>query len=389
MVGGSNGGAFTLQAGRNINLNSSIRTANGNFTAIAGDSNAIAADREPNVGITFRRRFVTLPPSLTLGSGATINAGTGKVILAAIGGNFVNNTGSTTPITAAQWLVYSTDPRQNSRNGMVADYKHYAQPYTGNTPNYATTGNWFLYSVTPTLTVTPNSQTIAFGTTPNNFIPNFTGFIDGDTSSTAGINGSAVFGIDNFTGKQGSYNVAYLSGLASTLGYVFADNTASINELTVEPPPINPTVIPPVNPSVNPPVTPPVIPPVNPSVNPTVIPAVNPTVNSPIIQVNLINFDSQITPLQVSTTFNHWYQERHAHHDDSVDVDFGQYKGDSYQLKTVDYESRKEQGKRQWYEKKPYKLKNLYETLLFLIENNGIKLPDGLKPSLSSDESVQ
>jgi hypothetical protein len=51
IVGGSNGGAFTLQAGRNINLNSSIRTAGGNFTAIAGDPNAIAADREPNVGI--------------------------------------------------------------------------------------------------------------------------------------------------------------------------------------------------------------------------------------------------------------------------------------------------------------------------------------------------
>jgi hypothetical protein len=302
----------------------------------------------------------------------TINTGTGKVILAAVGGNFVNNTGSTAPITAAQWLVYSTDPRQNTRNVMVADYKHYAQSYTGSTPNYATTGNWFLYSVTPTLTVTPNSQTIAFGSTPSNFIPNFTGFIDGDTSSTAGINGSAVFGIDNFTGKQGSYNVAYLSGLASTLGYVFADNTASINELTVEPPPINPTLIPPIN--------------------PTVIPTVNPTVIPPIIQVNLINFDfwlSQITPLQVSTTFNHWYQENHVHHDNSVDVDFGQYKGDSYQLKTVNYESRKGQGKKHWYEKKQYKLKNFYETLLFLIEKNGIKLPDGLKLSFSPDDSVR
>jgi filamentous hemagglutinin family protein len=115
IVGGNNGGAFTLQAGRNINLGSRIVTANGNFTAIAGDPNALPADRDPGT------------PTITLGSGATINAGTGKVILAAIGGNFVNNSGSTAPITANQWLVYSTDPRLNTRNGMVADAKHYGQ----------------------------------------------------------------------------------------------------------------------------------------------------------------------------------------------------------------------------------------------------------------------
>jgi len=166
IVPDSTGGAFTLQAGRNITLNSSILTANGNFTAIAGDPNAIAADRDAGT------------PTITLGSGATINAGTGKVILAAIGGNFVNNSGSTAPITAAQWLVYSTDP--NGMNTSVNN--HYEQAYTNTTPNYATTGNWFLYSIKPVLTVTPNIKTIVASLTPNNFIPNFTSFINDDTS---------------------------------------------------------------------------------------------------------------------------------------------------------------------------------------------------------------
>lgn len=216
-------GNLTLQAGRSIDLQSSINTGGGTFTAIAGDPNAIATDRDPGVA------------TIKLDAGSTITAGTGKVILAAIGGIFVNDSGLAAPITANQWLIYSTDPSQNSPNGMTAN-KHYAQPYTGVTPAYATTGNWFLYSVTPTLSVTPSSQTITAGDTPASFTSsNITGFIDGDTSSTAGISGTGVYGIDNFTGAPGAYNVSYLSGLASSLGYVFADNTASVNELTVTP----------------------------------------------------------------------------------------------------------------------------------------------------------
>jgi hypothetical protein len=223
IVGGSNGGVLTLQAGRNITLNSSIFTANGNFNAIAGDPNAIAADREAGT------------PTITLGAGATINTGTGQVILAAIGGNFVNNTGSATPIIANRWLVYSTDPRLNSLNGMLADAKHYGIDFTGVTPAYAGTGNWFFYSITPVLTITPNSQVITYGGTPADFGFTITGFIDGDTIDSAGITGLARFGIDNFTGAVGRYNVAYLTGLFSSLGYVFIDNTVSVDELTVIP----------------------------------------------------------------------------------------------------------------------------------------------------------
>jgi filamentous hemagglutinin family protein len=133
IVQGNNGGTLTLQAGRNINLNASLLTANGDFTAIAGDSNALASDRETGI------------PTITLGSGATINAGTGKVILAAINGNFVNLSGSVNPISARQWLIYSTDPSQNILAGMTADNVGFNQPFTGNTANYGT-GTWFLYS---------------------------------------------------------------------------------------------------------------------------------------------------------------------------------------------------------------------------------------------------
>ncbi len=231
---GGQAGALTLQAGRNITLNSNIETANGAFTAIAGDPGANAGDRNPGTAT------ISLNQSVTIKS-------TGKVTLVANGGNFVNNTGLAAPISASQWLVYSTDPRQNRLNGMTAS-KHYAQPYTGTTPGYATTGNWFLYSVTPTLTVTPSSQTISVGDTPASFTAtNIAGFIDGDTSSTSGISGTGAYSVDNFTGVAGSYNVNYLSGLSSQLGYVFVDNSASINELTVKPE----TIVTPENPGIS------------------------------------------------------------------------------------------------------------------------------------------
>ncbi len=65
MVAGSAGGALTLQAGRNINLNSVITTANGNFTASAGDAAATGSGR------------VAGAASINFGTGSAINVGTG------------------------------------------------------------------------------------------------------------------------------------------------------------------------------------------------------------------------------------------------------------------------------------------------------------------------
>lgn len=245
IVNGNNGGNFTLQAGRNINLNASIRTANGDFTAIAGDPNAIATDRDSGT------------PTITLGLGATIDAGTGQVILAAIGDNFINNSGSTKPITASQWLIYSTDPSQDILNGMTADGTHYDQTYTRSTPSYANTGNWFLYSNPITSTTT---------------------------------------------------------------------TVESVKSVDTE------------------------------------------TVIKTVKQVNLVDLNfwlSQLTPLQLSTTFLHDYTERLRDNNEEVDTDFGQYKGDVYSLKTEHYDWRKEHKKH----------KNRYVNLLLNIENGGIKLP--------------
>lgn len=214
------GGDVTLQAGRNINFNASVTSDNGNLTAVAGDPAAIASERDAGT------------PTITLGSGVVLDTGTGVATLAAVGGNFVNNSGSSTPITASRWSVYSADPALNTLGGMTPTGKHYNQPYVaGATPAYATSGNWLFYSIAPVLSVTPNQQTVSYGNLPIPFSATYSGFIDGDNAETSGISGTAAFtGGDT---NPGTYNIDYVNGLLSSLGYTFANNAASVGELVV------------------------------------------------------------------------------------------------------------------------------------------------------------
>lgn len=214
------GGDLTLQAGRNISFNASVTTDNGNLTAVAGDPNAIAAYRDAGVA------------SISIGSGVALNTGTGKAILAAVGGNFINNSGSSNPIIASQWSVYSNAPSLNALGGIAATGKHYNQSYVaGFTPAYATSGNWLFYSVAPVLSVTPNHQSVIYGNQPTPFSASYSGFIDGDNAATSGISGTAVFA--GAGTNPGAYNIDYVSGLLSSLGCTFVDNAASVAELVV------------------------------------------------------------------------------------------------------------------------------------------------------------
>ena len=219
---------FTLQAGRNINFQANVRTPYGDLTAVAGDPAATAQYRDPGV------------PTITIASGVTLNVLTGTATLAAIGGNIINNAGDSAISVIngfGRWLIYAADPA-TSTEGFSGYNKHYDQSYaSGDTPGYAATGNWFLYSLAPVLSVTPSNDSITYGNTPG-FDPGLAGFIDGDTANSAGIGGSATWTVAGATSSSGnptagSHDVVYCGGLASNLGYRFADNPASDQELTV------------------------------------------------------------------------------------------------------------------------------------------------------------
>ena len=247
-------GDLTLQAGRNILFNANITTSSSNLTAVAGDSHAQPANREPGI------------PTLTISPGVSLNVAFGTATLAARDGIFNNGNGDQAILTDSfsgffgRWHIYAADPG-TSTEGFSSYNKHYNEPFNDSTlptapnlPAYVAPniGNWFLYSVAPIISMAPSSQTMTYGTTLPAFSPIYSGFIDGDAVGTAGISGTPAWAIAGPTSSSGrltagSHDVAYTGGLSSDvangLGYQFANNTSSTSELTVSRAPVAPTGI--------------------------------------------------------------------------------------------------------------------------------------------------
>jgi filamentous hemagglutinin family protein len=138
---GGSGGNFTIQAGRNITFESNISTDNGNFTAVAGDSNAITAFRDPGT------------PTLTIGEGVSLNVGAGVATLAAVNGDFINLSGTSAIVTsnAGRWLIYTRDPNSALFGALASgNLALWNQNYSGG-PSPSLPGNRYLFGTTQTL----------------------------------------------------------------------------------------------------------------------------------------------------------------------------------------------------------------------------------------------
>ena len=171
---------------------------------------------------------------------------TGNLVVVA-GRNFLNNTTLDTGLDpgTGQYFVYSSTP-SGTTEGMSSYDKHYNQSYSaGSTPAYAGSGNWFLYSTAPTLSVSVGAgSTITYGT--SGAVPgvNITGFIDGDTQGSA-TTGSLALTTSTYTPSSagfipaGTYsvNLTGQGSFASPLGYQISV-TAGSSSFVVNPKPI-------------------------------------------------------------------------------------------------------------------------------------------------------
>ena len=239
-----NGGALTLQAGRNINLNAQLVTDNGNFTAVAGSINAVSAQRDAG------------NPTITLGSGASIDAGTGTVNLVtqSANGRFVNNaslagsaiTANTTNLYLPSWNTGATT--YATLGGLSGTDKRYNTSWNEGSASgtCATagctlpgTGLNFLYAAAPVLSVAPaTGQTSTYGNAFTASGYTLSGWVDGDTAGSSGVSGTALYSVGgsvSASGKLsvGAHNITYSSGLLSSLGYSFADLGVQTSELMV------------------------------------------------------------------------------------------------------------------------------------------------------------
>ncbi|ESQ81528.1 hypothetical protein AEAC466_21250 [Asticcacaulis sp. AC466] len=166
-------------------------------------------------------------------TGKVQTTGTSNTIVLAAGRNFLNSAASNTGITygaGSRYLVYSADPAA-STEGMTGYSKHYNQAYsTGVTPSYAGSGNWFLYSIAPVISVSSNASSVVYGSADPSLTlgaSNYSGFIDGD--SFASLSGSqtlslAAPGTLSSAGKRqvGTYAYTLNGTVTDSLGYQYA-----------------------------------------------------------------------------------------------------------------------------------------------------------------------
>lgn len=220
------GGALSLFAGRDILVNASIFTDNGDLTLVAGDPRA-------NATYTGTGDKVVVLGRDTNNAGVTLNTGTGDILINAAD-RFENRTGGTSPFvfdatTPGRYLVYAKTPdhtgapQANNLTDDLAttgwDFVYYNKTFdvTNLVPSFLPAGDGFIYSVQPTVAVNVGSSSITYG----DAVPDASLSLAGLTLGGSSISGS-VFGI-------GSSDLANLvtTGLANSVsvgthGYVNA-----------------------------------------------------------------------------------------------------------------------------------------------------------------------
>ncbi len=285
---GGDGGELTLQAGRSILVNANITTDNGNLTIIANETTAagvIDAQRgsgdavitmAPGTGINAGTGAVNIEikdgagktytdsgsitlqditagtitavnngPTVDSGiilSGTLTAAGAGTAITLA-GDNFVNNTGSSALSAAGgRWLVWSGDPANDTRNGLVYDFKQYNAAYGSTSVSGGISEDGFLYTLAPTTTSSlTGAVTRAYDadTTATLAAGNYSlsGEVDGDTvtlnNPASGTYDNKNVGTDKTVTATGVAIDQALNGGKTVYGYQMAATTATGNIGTI------------------------------------------------------------------------------------------------------------------------------------------------------------
>ncbi|MDP9196732.1 MAG: filamentous hemagglutinin N-terminal domain-containing protein, partial [Pseudomonadota bacterium] len=107
------------------------------------------------------------------------------MVFATINGSFINNAGANAlDAGSGRYLVYSTTPNNNTSGGLTGFTRLYGKTYAGYGPDSVTeTGNVFLYSIIPTLTVTADDKTREYGDANPALTTSYSGFLLGDDES--------------------------------------------------------------------------------------------------------------------------------------------------------------------------------------------------------------
>jgi filamentous hemagglutinin family protein len=244
----SGNGSFTLTNTSNsvgvlaANLNGSLSLANSGPLTIGASGSSTGISASGTV-------LINTAGNLTIASGSTVTgSGPGDALVLTTGGQFLNLEGGdaiSVSTGGGRWLVYSQNPANDTRGGLAYDFKQYDAVYGSSTPAQAT-GNGFLYSYAPVLTVglsgtiskTYDGTTAATLTSSNYHV---SGAIDGDAVTLANTPASGTYSDPNAgSGKNVSAsgisfaNLSIANGSANIYGYQLG-STASGNIGNINP----------------------------------------------------------------------------------------------------------------------------------------------------------
>jgi hypothetical protein len=230
-LGGANNNVATLAA----NVTGSVTYNDTNGFAIGSVTSFDGTAATTTAGVTTGNgnfTGTTVAGNITLNAGASVNAGTGAVILAA-GGNFINNSGSATPITATSTQIWSTSPATNVKGGMVPAYSMFNCTYALANCNPA--GDGFLYTqmTAPTLTIVADALNKVYGSVDPTLTYVVSGLVGDDlTSIVTGAQSRAVGeNVGTYAISQGALSVP--AGYGYTVAYTGSNLTITPALLTL------------------------------------------------------------------------------------------------------------------------------------------------------------
>ena len=176
-----------------------------------------------------------------IASTVVLNAGDATAAGTATGGNITVAEGKS--ITATSALLYTGSIAGSTNVAALigagsGNFRYNGDETTGysGAAALADIGSYAIYREQPILAVTPGTATSQYGDSPDlaAVTGSYSGYVNGDTQVHAAISGTATFSTDaTATSDAGNYNIAYVDGLLSAIGYGFADATSSTTEYTV------------------------------------------------------------------------------------------------------------------------------------------------------------
>jgi hypothetical protein len=188
--------------------------------------------------------------NLTLTAGGSVTGGGGVTL--GTNRNFVNSAGAAAVSTgtSADWLIYSTNPTLDTAGGLTPNFIQYNAPF-GTAPS--DTGNGFLYSLAPTLTITGLTGAVTKvydGTTTATLAGSNltkTGLVNGNLISTAtGAYGSPNAGSNISVTSPSSiaaFNITDATGTIPVFGYKLAGLPVTAKIGTITPAPLTASIV--------------------------------------------------------------------------------------------------------------------------------------------------